>query len=227
MVVCAYDARRHRPGTIVDVLAAHAYALVEGRLRRRLTSVGPRARIVTTASRLFHRYGIVATGVDRIIAEAGVAKATFYRQFRSKEELVLTWMEDPETRWFDPILERAQRDAASAEEVVPAVFDGAAAWLELDEFRGCPYTNAIAELGAVDTTNRVRIAATAALDDLRAGVRTAVANAGADAATGDAVHALLIGAMQIAVADRSTEPMRAAKDAAATMIETSRARSTG
>jgi AcrR family transcriptional regulator len=222
MVVCAYDARRHRAGTIVDVLAVHSFALVEGRLRNRPTPVGPRGRIIATANRLFHRHGIVATGVDRIITEAGVAKATFYRQFGSKEELVLTWIEDPATRWFDPILERSRLDPASPEAVVRTLFEGAASWLELDEFRGCPYTNAIAELGAVDPANRIRVAAVRALDELRAAVRSAVGNPGADAATGDAVHALLIGAMQVAVADRSTEPIRVAKDAALALIETRR-----
>src|SRR5918996_2892033 len=132
VVVCAYDVRRHRPAVIADMLDVHPYALVEGRLRRRTTRRQPRDRILSTAARLFHRHGIAATGIDRVIAEAGVAKATLYRPYRSKEDLVLAWIRDPATRWFDRVFQRAERTAPSPAKVIPGVFDAVADWLERD-----------------------------------------------------------------------------------------------
>ncbi|MGL5012068.1 MAG: TetR/AcrR family transcriptional regulator, partial [Paracoccaceae bacterium] len=55
-----------------------------------------RDRIVTTAGSLFYREGYRAIGVDRVIAEADVAKATFYRHFPSKDDLIVAWVETAE-----------------------------------------------------------------------------------------------------------------------------------
>jgi AcrR family transcriptional regulator len=213
-VICAYDVRRHRPAVIADISVIHPYALVEGRLRMRRVASQPRDRILGTAARLFHRHGIGATGIDRVIAEAGVAKATFYRQFPSKEELVLAWIRDPATRWFDRVFERAERRSKAPPRVIPAVFDEVADWLERDGYRGCPYLHTIAELADVEADHRVRAAASAYVDDIRQRLRRAVAAAGADPAIGDQLHALLTGALELAVAYRSGDPIRSARDAA-------------
>jgi AcrR family transcriptional regulator len=212
VLVCAYDIRRHRPAAIAEMLDVHPYTLVEGRLRRRATRRQPRDRILSTAARLFHRHGIAATGVDRVSAEAGVAKATFYRQYRSKEDLVLAWIRDPATRWFDRVFERAERTAPTPEEVIPAVFDAVADWLERDGYRGCPYLHTIAELADIDRDNRVRMAATAYLDEVRELLRDAAAAAGADRATGDRLHILLTGAIVLAAASRSSAPIETARE---------------
>jgi AcrR family transcriptional regulator len=218
VVICAYDVRRHRPALITDMLDIHPYALVEGRLRKRTTRRQPRDRILRTAARLFHRRGIAATGIDRVIAEAGVAKATFYRQYRSKEDLVLAWIRDPATRWFDRVFERAERTARSPDEVIPAVFDAVADWLERDGYRGCPYLHTIAELAEVDPENHVRTAATAYLNEIREQLRDAAAAAGADRSTGDPVHILLAGAIELAAASRSTAPIETAREATAQLL---------
>ena len=57
------------------------------------TALPPRERILRTAHDLFYRDGIRATGIDRVIAESGVAKVTFYRQFPSKDDLVLAYLD--------------------------------------------------------------------------------------------------------------------------------------
>ena len=68
--------------------------------RERADSVSDaRERILRTAYRLFSQRGVRAVGIDSIIAEAGVAKATLYRHFRSKEELVLAALERREDLW--------------------------------------------------------------------------------------------------------------------------------
>jgi len=60
-----------------------------------------RDRILETAQRLFYRHGIRAVGVDRIIAESGVAKMSFYRHFPSKRDLVIAFLERRHRFWMD------------------------------------------------------------------------------------------------------------------------------
>lgn len=102
-----------------------------------------RERILWTACALFYRDGVRATGIDRVIAEAGVTKVTFYRHFPSKNDLVLAFLADRHTRWmawFDAALQRHGNTPAA---LVPAL----AEWLEDADFRGCAFLNTSAELG--------------------------------------------------------------------------------
>ena len=57
-----------------------------------LSDLAPRERILKTASDLFYRFSIHTVGIDRIIAESGVAKMTFYKHFPSKDELVVAYI---------------------------------------------------------------------------------------------------------------------------------------
>ena len=61
----------------------------------------PRARILEAAGRLFYRDGVRATGTEKIMAESGVAKATFYRHFDSKDNLVLAYLEDRDRQLWE------------------------------------------------------------------------------------------------------------------------------
>lgn len=61
-----------------------------------LEKIGPRERILKTAGRLFYEEGYRAVGIDRVIAEAEVAKATFYKHFPSKDELIVAWIKSAE-----------------------------------------------------------------------------------------------------------------------------------
>lgn len=105
-------------------------------------------RILLAAHDLFYQHGIRATGVDGVIAAAGVTKVTFYRHFPSKNDLVLaflayrheTWM-----AWFHAALSRhAPRQARPLDALVPALRE----WMISDSYRGCAFINATAELGA-------------------------------------------------------------------------------
>jgi AcrR family transcriptional regulator len=59
-------------------------------------NLSPRDRILQVAGNLFYREGYRATGIDRVIAEADVAKATFYKHFPSKDELIVAWIKNAE-----------------------------------------------------------------------------------------------------------------------------------
>lgn len=105
-----------------------------------------RQHIVETAYRLFKRYGFHATGIDRIIAEAGVAKMTVYRHFPSKDGLIVAVL-DWRTERFEEELDRMVEAAPNAKEKIGAIFDWHERWFAQRDFRGCPFQHAIAEFG--------------------------------------------------------------------------------
>ena len=74
--------------------------------------VSRRDELVETALDLFYRNGFHATGIDRILAEAGVAKMTLYKHFRSKDDLIVAALERRDERfraWFQGTVEREAR----------------------------------------------------------------------------------------------------------------------
>jgi AcrR family transcriptional regulator len=104
-----------------------------------------RDRILDTAFRLFYARGIKAVGVDLIIAESGVAKATFYKHFPAKDELVLAYLDKVDGIWTGQL--RAAADAAGpdpAEQLV-GMFDALGTACRRDGYRGCAFINAAAE----------------------------------------------------------------------------------
>jgi len=101
-----------------------------------------RRRLLDTATRLFYALGIHAVGIDRIIAEAGVAKATFYSHFPSKDDLVVAYLEEQD---------RIGRAAVAALPKLPprrmlsAILGRISTAGMAGDFRGCPFLNAAAE----------------------------------------------------------------------------------
>jgi AcrR family transcriptional regulator len=108
-------------------------------------TLSARDRILATALRLFYRDGIRATGVDRIIAESGVAKMSFYRHFPSKADLVRAFLTARHERWmgwFTAAVElRFDRDGLAA------IAGALAEWFAEEEFRGCAFINTVVESG--------------------------------------------------------------------------------
>lgn len=109
-------------------------------------SLPARERILATAYRLFYREGIRATGVDKVIAEAGVTKVTFYRHFPSKDALILAFLDLRHRRWMDWFVDALDRHAHGHRR--PAVVSAIAEWLTADSFRGCAFINSVNEIGA-------------------------------------------------------------------------------
>jgi AcrR family transcriptional regulator len=102
-----------------------------------------RERILRTAHDLFYRDGIRATGIDRVIADAGVTKVTFYRHFPGKHALVRAFLERRHHEWLQAF-ESALADHGDRLEALPAVL---ATWFASPTFRGCAFINSVAELG--------------------------------------------------------------------------------
>jgi AcrR family transcriptional regulator len=104
-----------------------------------------RERILLTAHDLFYRDGIRATGIDRVIAESGVTKVTFYRHFPSKNDLIREFLEYRHRRWMEWFVDALQRHGKGVNALVPALGE----WFNDEKFRGCAFINSVGELGGV------------------------------------------------------------------------------
>ena len=102
-----------------------------------------RERILLTAHDLFYQNGIRATGIDRVIADSSVTKATFYRHFPSKNHLICAFLEYRHQRWMDWFIDALARHGGGVDSLLPA-FDE---WFRDKRFRGCAFINSVGELG--------------------------------------------------------------------------------
>jgi AcrR family transcriptional regulator len=220
-VVCAYDEQRHTPARIAAILPLHQAALVAGKLQlapRNAPMTDPRARILAAAGVLFAENGIVRTGVDPLIEAAGVAKATFYRHFPSKDALIVAWLQDPRTRWFDRIRAQVEAGAAAPGDLIPRFFEAVADWLEGGDFVGCPYLNTSVEIS--DPGHPATDVVRDYLAEIGAYLEERVAAAGHDDAErlGRELHTLLAGSIALGVANRTSSYVVAARDAAVELL---------
>ena len=103
---------------------------------------GARGRLLATATRLFYAEGVHAVGIDRIIAEAGVAKATFYHHFSSKDELVRAYIVEQDRLGRAAV---ADLPEAAPHEMLFAILGRLAQAALQPGYRGCPFLNAAAE----------------------------------------------------------------------------------
>jgi AcrR family transcriptional regulator len=218
--VCAYDLRRQTARTIADVLGAHPVAVVGGTLRvgGGPSPTSPRERLVLAASRLFDETGIQSTGVDSIIRSAGVAKATFYRHFPSKEDLVVAWLRDPSTRWVDRLRGQLEASRPAPVDAIPLFFDLVADWMESADHRGCPYLNTTVEI--TDPRHPARLVAGEFLHDVERYLGSLAAAAGYrhPQSLATQLHTVLAGSIVLAVARRSTAPAVTAREAAMALL---------
>jgi AcrR family transcriptional regulator len=123
----------------------------EGSPRNSLDASLARRRLLDTATRLFYERGIRAVGIDRIIAEAGVAKATFYNHFPSKDDLVLAYIEEQDRLGREAIAGLSKRPPR---EMITAILGRIGDAVTAGGWRGCPFLNAAAEYP--DPTSPVR-----------------------------------------------------------------------
>ena len=163
-----------------------------------LSDLSARDRILHTAHDLFYAEGLRATGIDRVIAEAGVTKVTFYRHFPSKNDLILAYLNLRHERWMNWFLASLERHGGAskgAQALVPVMkewFRGQA----LGDFRGCAFLNIVSEMGpalpaVVEATRQHKQQMAEAIESLlpRSGQRKRAAEALAMAVDGAIVQA--------------------------------------
>jgi AcrR family transcriptional regulator len=185
--------------------------------RNRETSAA-RQRVLETADRLFYRDGIRAVGIDRIVAEAGVAKMSLYNHFPSKDDLILAvlkYREETVLAFFRSAMERHGRRAKNP---LRAFFAALKDWFELSGFRGCPFQNAAVELAdpAHPAAAFVRGHKQRFGEFLRGLVEESVGRAGAKVAP--AVAILVEGAIVTAVIRGDPGAADVARDAALKLV---------
>lgn len=102
-------------------------------------------RILRVADELFYREGIRAVGIDRIIAESGVAKASFYRSFATKDDLIVEYLEHRLERILQFFAKLHSEPYGSGLERLRALVDALAQSMSRYAYRGCPFMNTTVE----------------------------------------------------------------------------------
>ena len=181
-----------------------------------------RERIVQAAYELFTRRGVRAVGIDEVIAASGVAKATLYRHFRSKDELVLEVLLRREEAWTTGLVAAGARERADGgQDRLLAVFDVLDEWFRAPDFEACPFLTVLLEMGP---DHPLGAASVAHLANIRVVLHEFAAQAGVLDPDGlvRSWHLLMKGAILSAV-EGDREAARRAKGMARSLIEQHRA----
>jgi AcrR family transcriptional regulator len=104
-----------------------------------------RERILDTAFRLFYAHGPRGVGVDTVIAESGVAKATLYKHFPRKDDLVLAYLDKVDQGWFGQLRAAARAAGDDPREQLVGMFDALGTAARRDGYHGCAFINTAAE----------------------------------------------------------------------------------
>jgi AcrR family transcriptional regulator len=176
---------------------------------------GARERILTSATALFHREGIHATGVERLIEHAHVSRRTFYQHFPSKNELVEEYLRRIHQAGGGRSEQAVDTPGASPRARLLAIFDG----VPNGRFRGCPFHNAAVE--AADVMPGVEEIVHEHKRDFIARLTRAATEAGArdPYQLGNQIAVLFEGARALATSLNDTSPLLHARSAAETLID--------
>ncbi|MFI7407509.1 TetR/AcrR family transcriptional regulator [Streptomyces sp. NPDC049627] len=171
----------------------------------------PRERLVRAASRLFYYEGVRAIGVERLIAEAGVTKATFYRHFASKDDLVVAYLLTKDA-YYKGVAEPLAAAHPPAE-AIDLIFEAIAEHARERGFRGSPFMNAAAEYPDADHPIRGLVASHRVwIRSLFQDLLTRLGHADPESAAG-ALLMLYDGAMAAGYLDDSTAAHKTLLDA--------------
>lgn len=179
----------------------------------------PRERILRAAARLFSRSGVQAVGVDAVVAEAGVAKASLYKHFPTKADLVAAVLDSGDPRAIERY--RGMLDSAGTDprERVLALFDGLDALVSGPGFRGCAYVNAGLALADLDhPAHAVVRRHKGSLRDLLLAEAT-TAGVADPAAVADGLLLLVDGVLATGALRPETRPARSARTLAALLLD--------
>ncbi len=177
-----------------------------------------RQRILETADRLFYQEGVRAVGIDRIIAEANVAKMSLYKHFPSKDDLILAVLKYREEGVLEFFRSAMGRHGKKAKNSLRAFFAALKEWFETPGFRGCAFQNAAVELAdpAHAGTEFVRGHKQRFSEFLHGLVEEAVGKSAAKVAP--AVFLLVEGAVMTAVIQGTPDAADVARDAALKLV---------
>jgi AcrR family transcriptional regulator len=136
-----------------------------------------RERVGRAAYELFSREGVKSVGVDAVIAQAGAAKMTLYRNFPSKDDLILEFLRRREQLWTHEWLEaESRRRGESPRDQLLAIFDVFSEWFSQPDFEGCSFLTTMIEIN--DPEHPVHRAAVGHLANIRGYIGSLAAEAG-------------------------------------------------
>jgi AcrR family transcriptional regulator len=139
------------PSSVPDIEPAPATTASRSR-------VDATERVLNVAYDLFSRRGVRDVGINELIASSGVAKATFYRHFPSKDDVVLAFLERRDQVWtVELIIEEARKRATTPSEQLLSIFDVFADWFRRDDFEACSFINILLEMGPGHPLGRASI----------------------------------------------------------------------
>ena len=175
-------------------------------------------RLLEAASDLFYREGIRAVGVDTISERAGVSKRTLYNRFGGKDELVAEYLRRRDGRWRAYLQGVTERVVEPREKLL-AVFGAYGEWLVGEDFRGCAFANAAAEIP--DPNHPARIVARRHKEGVERHLAVLARDAGFDepVALAERLLLLLEGATATAAMRRSGEPLDVARSVALELMD--------
>lgn len=104
-----------------------------------------KSHLVQVARDLFNRLGYRATGVDQVIAEAGIAKTTLYRHFETKEDLIVAVLHEIDDQYREAMRQFVDRKTSDPKQKIGATFGYLESWFKEDTFFGCPFICAAKE----------------------------------------------------------------------------------
>ncbi|MEZ5945177.1 MAG: TetR/AcrR family transcriptional regulator [Planctomycetaceae bacterium] len=182
-----------------------------------------RQRIVETAERLFYAEGVRSVGIDRVIAEAEVAKMTLYNHFPSKDDLILAVLQYREEK-FDALFEKwMQKHVKAGMDRLEAFFAALKDWFKSPGFRGCMFINSCAELAdANHAGSKFSAQHKERFHEMLKQVINECAGAKAADSTASAISLLVEGAIVSAVMEQSAKPADVARDAALALVAQSK-----
>lgn len=136
-----------------------------------------RERLSRAAYELFSREGVTSVGVDAVIARAGTAKMTLYRNFPSKDDLILEFLRRRERMWTHEWLEaESRRRGETPRDQLLAIFDVFSEWFRQPDFEGCSFLTTMIEVN--DPDHPVHQAAVTHLANIRSYIEGLAAEAG-------------------------------------------------
>lgn len=178
-----------------------------------------RERLLATAYDLFAHRGVRGVGIDEIIAKSNVAKATFYKHFRTKNDLVLAFLERREQVWtYGFVANGARARSDNPEGQLLAIFDVFDDWFSSpDEFDACSFINVMLEMG---TGHPLGEACVGYLDNIRSVVNVLASEAGLrdPEEFARSWHILMKGSI-ISAAEGDLKAARRAKEMGRTLVE--------
>ena len=183
-----------------------------------VTAEGARERILRAADELFYAKGIRNVGIDEIIAHAGVAKASLYKHFESKDLLVLAWVRQRHDAWRHSLDTAASKTGSGPRERLLAVFDDLQGDCCKKSYRGCAFVNAMIELA--DPSHPAHVVSLEHKKALREYMRDLAAQAGAKDPEATAHHLAMLyeGAVVTSQAEGNMDAARRAREIAETLI---------